>query len=148
VPPSTSSSNRLCALLSRTMVMDHSARQEFGVLAVLFDVGFDEGTLCNDLQSQVADLIERAFGQPRPDTLAGKFRRHLGMNEGDDVPVDLVIGRGEMAFDGQLETMVGLVVDDFSHETFRSQDSQICLPSAAYLKFVLHKRQIHPTNFK
>jgi hypothetical protein len=38
------------------------------------------------------------------------------MDEADHIAVELVIGNGEMTIDQQLETMMGAVVDDITHE--------------------------------
>ena len=57
-------------------------------------------------------LIEGAPDQTGADTFAAELGRHLGMLEGDDIAGALVIGRGEVAFDLELEAMVcGVVID-------------------------------------
>lgn len=68
---------------------------------MLVDIGFDERTLRDHLQPLGPHMVERALSQLRSDALAAKFRRHFGMDEGDDAVGDLVIGRGEMAIDGE-----------------------------------------------
>src|ERR1700689_4529070 len=117
MPPSTSSSNRLCVLLSRTMAMHGTlALQQIGVFGMLVDIGFDEGALRNDLQALGPNLIQRALHQRRTGAFATQFRRNLVMDETDDTVRDLVVGRGEMTFDHEFVAMLRRIVDDLSHE--------------------------------
>src|ERR1700691_4771047 len=116
MPPSTSSSNRLCVLLSRTMAMHGTlALQQIGVFGMLVDIGFDEGALRDDLQALGPNLIQRALHQRRTGVTA-EFRRNFGMNESDDTVRDLVVGRGEMTFDHEFVAMLRRIVDDLSRE--------------------------------
>src|ERR1700731_964072 len=82
---------------------------------MLFDIGLHERALWDHLQPFRPHLVERAFYQLRADALAAQFRRHFGMDEGDDAVGDLVIGRGEMAVDGEFVAVMGPVVDDVAH---------------------------------
>src|SRR5580692_7887023 len=117
MPPSTSSSNRLCVLLSRTRAMRGTLPfQQISVFGVLVDIGFDEGALRDDLQALGANLIQRALDQLRADTFTAEFRRDFGVDEGDDAIRDFVVGRGQMIFDHKFVAMLRRVVDDLGHE--------------------------------
>jgi tetratricopeptide (TPR) repeat protein len=93
----------------------HLDLQEIRIIRVLVDPAFDERALRDHLHAVGAHLVERALDQPGADALAAEFRRHLGMDEGDDAVSDLVIGRGDMAVDREFVAMMRLVVDDVSH---------------------------------
>jgi hypothetical protein len=77
----------------------HLGFQQVGVISVLLDIGFDERALRDDLQTVGTHLVERALDQFRGDTLAPSSGGIFGMDEGDDVVGDLVVGRGDMAVD-------------------------------------------------
>src|SRR5579863_1238918 len=114
--------------------------QKIRIFAVLVDIGFDEGTLRNHFHAFAAHLIECTLDQLRADPLATEFRRNFGVNEGDHAIVDLVIGRGEMTFDREFETMMRLVVDDFSHGMFSSWTARPSINRMAWIWFKLKTR--------
>ncbi len=67
-----------------------SSFHQIPVFRVLADPGFDERALRDHLQALGPHLVERALNQPRADALAVEFRRHLGVDEGDDIAIHLV----------------------------------------------------------
>src|ERR1700730_10871046 len=86
---------------------------------MLADPGFEKRPFRDPLPPRGAHLVERALHQDRADAAAAEFRRHLGVDEGDDLAVHLVVGGSEMAVDHELKAMVGLVIDDVAHSSFQ-----------------------------
>src|ERR1700744_327617 len=82
----------------------------------------NERTLRDHLESIGPHLVERAPDQFRADALATEFGRHFGMDEGNDVAVDLVVGRRDMAVDRQFIAVLRLVIDDVAHPGSSASD--------------------------
>ena len=77
--------------------LEISSLQKSRIFGVLVDVTLHERALGDQLEAFTAHLVERALHQFRPDALAAEFGRNLGVNDGDDVTRNPVIGRGEVA---------------------------------------------------
>lgn len=52
---------------------------------------------------------------PPADTFAAELLRHVGMLEGDDIALELVVLGRKISLDLELEAVMGLVVDDVAH---------------------------------
>ena len=65
--------------------------QQIGIGRVLADPAPHERALRDHLQAGGPHLVERPLDQFRADAFTAEFRGHLGMNEGDDTAVELVI---------------------------------------------------------
>ena len=88
--------------------------QQIGIVRVLADPALHERALRDHLQAIGPHLVERALDQFRADALAAEFGGNLGMNEGDDAAVELVMGRGHMAVDREFETVLRLLLETTS----------------------------------
>jgi hypothetical protein len=74
--------------------------------------------LRHDLQPFGPHLIQCALDETGADALAAELSGHLGMLEDDDVAFALVIGRGQVAFDLELEAVFcRVVVNRIGHVT-------------------------------
>src|ERR1700756_2219345 len=87
---------------------------------MLADPGIDERAFGDHLQPRAAHLVECALHQLRANAAAAKLGRHFGVDEGDDIAVELVVGGGKIAVDHELEAVMGFVVDDVAHDCLNS----------------------------
>ena len=71
----------------------------------------------DDARASSPQRLEDAARELRADALAGKLRRHLGVEKNDAAALGLVVGDRERVADGHLEPVLRGIVDDIGHGT-------------------------------